>query len=181
MPYLLIFGLSSLSFNHHFDFLSKEGQEKSEISAQFNIPDIQDNLELANTINDSINIFGWYLPWSAKRDSLQFVYETAKLGRTYTTTVDLETGKVDLKSKRGSVGGLLKGLHGLGETIPLAPSWVNLWQFYMDLSVYSLVFWLISGIWLWLQKGISQRKEKIVFYAFMVISLSLMLYIWLVG
>jgi hypothetical protein len=177
----LIYGLSSLNFNHHCQTLEQEGKEINEKSMNIDIPEIEDDLALSNAINDSVSIFGWYIPWSAKRDSLHFIYETGKIGKTYQTRVDFETGQINITSKRGSLSHLLKGLHGLGEDIPNAPFWMGLWKYYQDLSVYSLVFWLISGIWLWFRKGSDHGWGNIIFYTFLTFSILIMLYIWLVG
>jgi hypothetical protein len=181
MPYLLIFGLSSLTFNHHFEAFEVEGREGDNELLKIDIPAIDDNLTLANAINDSCSVFGWYLPWSARRDSLQFFYETVKTGRKYNTKVDFESGEIKINSRRNSISHLLKGLHGLGEEIPNAPLCVNVWQYYQDLSVYSLMFWLLSGIWLWIQKRIDRRWGSIILLTFFMVSIFLMLFIWLVG
>ena len=180
LPYLLIFALSSLNFTHHFFNESKQPEvEIQELLLQ--MPAIEDNREMANALIDSLNLFGWYHPWGTRRDSLQFVTSVGQPGRELSIFYSWESGETTLRTRRKRVGGLLRSMHFLGESIPHAPWWVNLWQYYQAFTAYAMLFWTASGIYLWARKSKRPREETLTLFGFALVSVSLVLYLWLVG
>jgi hypothetical protein len=181
LPYLLIFGLSSLDFNHEFDLLQAKIGAMKQMEHKVSLVDSLDKRAMAQAINDSLDIMGWYIPWTSHKDSVQFTYTTSHFGKEYHMDVSLPDERVRISTSKGTISHLLKGLHGLGEEIPNAPWWINSWQYYQDLSVYALLFWVITGIILWSQKNQDRNWGIFVLLTLLAFSLSLMLYIWAVG
>lgn len=65
-------------------------------------------------------------------------------------TVREQEKQVTVRFERNSLVGFLNGMH---ETTSLGSPpdvRVRLWAFYVDLSIFSLVFMSITGVWLWL-------------------------------
>lgn len=87
--YLILFGISSLNFNHHF------GQSRAlKIERQRGmqaLPSLADDQRLAEALRDTLGLAGWTLPWETSRsetaDSLYFRFAVARPGREYTVRV----------------------------------------------------------------------------------------------
>lgn len=181
VPYLLVFGISSLNFNHTIPGMGAgQGSVISwEKSASF--PDSLSDATLAGVVNDSLGIMGWYIPWDSRRDSASFNYRTVHFGKQYDITLSFPEETVLVSATTESIGNIIKGLHFLGESIPRAPWWVNIWQFYQDLTVYGLLFWIISGLYFWAGKSYDRKWGLPVLFGSMILSLLFMFYLWLVG
>jgi hypothetical protein len=180
LPYLLIFAISSLNFNHHFlaeDWLS----EAVVAEIYLEIPILEDNKEMANALIDSLDQYGWYFPWDTRRDSVQFVTGVGQPGRKLSIIHQWESGQTTIRTQRKSVGGLFKTLHFLGGEIPYAPWWINLWQYHQALTAYAMLFWVGSGVYLWLRKAKSPRIESYTLWGFAIFSILLLIYLWLLG
>lgn len=181
IPYLLIFGVSSLNFNHHIFLLERKDNNPVIWEKEVITENLPDDSKLAEVINDSLGIMGWFIPWNVKRDTLNFKYDVAQLAKKYRIEYFFINHRVRVSIYPNSFSNILKGLHGLGENIPNAPWWINLWKYYQDLSVYALLFWVISGIWLWSMKR-KDRKWGILILGFMTLfSICLIFYVWLAG
>jgi len=83
--YLILFGVSSLNFNHHFgqpDALKAERQRGLRA-----LPAIADDQRLAEALRDTLGLVGWTLPWETGRsetaDSLYFRFAVSRPGKEY--------------------------------------------------------------------------------------------------
>lgn len=181
VPYLLVFGISSLNFNHTIPGMGDDPGSVISWEKSASFPDSLDNETLAGVINDSLGIMGWYIPWDALRDSTSFNYQTVHFGKHYDINLDVPEQNIRVTARAESIGNVIKGLHFLGESVPRAPWWVNIWQFYQDLTVYGLLFWIISGLYFWAGKSSDRRWGVPVLFGSMILSVLFMLYLWLVG
>jgi hypothetical protein len=103
------------------------------------------------------------------------------MGRDYRISGEWEKTPVKFVTNSTRTISMIKGMHGLGNNIPGAPWWINLWQYYQDLTVYALLFWALSGLIMWwLSKGRS-ITSLIVLMSGVVFSIGLMIYLWLAG
>lgn len=87
--YLILFGISSLNFNHHF---GKPTTLKNERQRSLGtLPAITDDQRLAEALRDTLGLVGWTLPWETRRsetaDSLYFHFAVARPGKEYSVTV----------------------------------------------------------------------------------------------
>lgn len=180
IPYLLIFGLSSLDFNHHF-FSKESHQQPITHLASVRLPHLDDDRVLGEALRDSLGLFGWYLPWETKRDSVHFQTVISQPGKDYHLSVDLLTGKVEVTEKFKTAGQIFRILHFTGESIPNAPWWVNGWQYYQVLTVYSMLFWAITGVYLWWRKKNSHPAERWTLLGMGVFSIVFIIFLWLEG
>lgn len=87
--YLILFGISSLNFNHHF---GKAATLKNERQRSLNaLPALTDDQRLAEALRDTLGLVGWTLTWETHRsetaDSLYFHFAVARPGKEYQVTV----------------------------------------------------------------------------------------------
>ena len=87
--YLIVFGISSLNFNHHF---GKPATLKSERQRGLNsLPATNDDQRLAEALRDTLGLVGWTLPWETRRaeteDSLYFHFAVNRPGKEYRVAV----------------------------------------------------------------------------------------------
>lgn len=87
--YLLLFGISSLNFNHHF---GKPAALKSERQRSLGaLPALTDDQRLAEALRDTLGLVGWTLTWETRRsetvDSLYFHFAVARPGKEYRVRV----------------------------------------------------------------------------------------------
>lgn len=87
--YLILFGISSLNFNHHF---GRPAALKVERQRGLNaLPAIIDDHRLAEALRDTLGLVGWTLPWETRRsetaDSLYFYFAVNRPGKEYRVQV----------------------------------------------------------------------------------------------
>ena len=179
VPYLIIFSLSSLNFNHHF--LSEAPlREEQQGSKQLDLSPQEDLEAFSEVILDSLGLFGWFLPWDSYQDSSLTHIEISHPGKRYEIEVNPK-GKTQVSVKTESSAHLFKILHFLGEDIPHAPWWVNSWKYYQRLTVYAMLFWVVSGVYLWSRKKNRPKAESYSMWAVAILSLIFIALLWLNG
>lgn len=87
--YLILFGVSSLNFNHRF---GRPAALKVERQRGLNaLPAISDNQRLAEALRDTLGLVGWTLTWETRRseteDSLYFHFAVSRPGKEYRVAV----------------------------------------------------------------------------------------------
>lgn len=179
VPYLLIFSVSSLSFNH----VSLEEEfvplKTETVSIAIDSSDFHNTRQLGEALADSLGLMGWFIPWESRTDTSGFLVNHRHLGRDYRLSGSWGSPVIEMTTNSTRVISRLKGLHGLHEEIPGAPWWINWWGYYQDLTVYSLLFWSLSGVYLWWAG--KNRSAGIWLIAGALFSLVLMAYLWLAG
>ena len=180
-PYLLIFALSSLSFNH-VSLKEEFTPVKSEkLAITLNKGSFDTPRELGEALRDSLQLMGWFIPWESRIDSSGFLVNVRNLGRDFRMTGTWGIPEIEFTANSTRFISLLKGLHGLHEEIPGAPWWINGWWLYQDLTVYSLLFWALRGIYLWWVSKTRLKSSAFWLIGSLSMSLILMIYLWLAG
>src|SRR5687768_15301806 len=65
--YLIVFGVSSLNFNHPFEF-TKPGTEQVTWERSIALPPLTgDTTAESEAVRDSLGLIGWTLPWETRR------------------------------------------------------------------------------------------------------------------
>ena len=177
LPYLLIFSLSSLNFNHHF--LSDQPLPASPSTTHRLSLDLNQDLEqIANQVKDELDLFGWFLPGDSSKDTMSIYLEITQPGKKYEIMIE-QDGQTTVSTQPQSTAHLFKLLHFLGEDIPDAPWWINSWKQYQNLTVYAMLFWVVSGIYMWLTKRKRPVIESWALWGFSILSILYILVIWL--
>ena len=177
--YLIIFGVSSLNYNHRLAF-TDPGTETVHWQKNVIVEDIADNGELARAIRDSLGLIGWDIPWETHRDStnnLHFVL--GRPGKKYTIQTFAEQNLIKTEEVRTGYWPVIRALHALNR-VPRS-SFMTLWGYYLEISVWFVFFGAVSGVYLWTAK----TNERIIGYILLGVvsagSLLFMVYVWLVG
>jgi hypothetical protein len=158
-PYLLVFGLSSIDFNHRFSVLSGNAEvrrsQRTVVGPVFNEPvvgaltkDVREarRKDYAGNVRDQLGLFGHVLPWETWiEDDGEFRTVIHRPGREYEIRVN--RGVATVKETRNSGFRALLGLHGF-EGLPKAP-FVSTWKWYTELTVWFVLFMVGSGVFLW--------------------------------
>lgn len=146
-PYLILYGVSSLQFNHPADFMT---EAREVVEWDRDVGPVQGETEslMAERVRDDLGLFGYVLPWTLTRsETNHLTFEVDRPGRLYRIDADPVTGRVEVVENRGTIWALNRVLHG-GGRIP-GSSLMTLWWAYTVLSVVVVVFAALSGTYLW--------------------------------
>jgi hypothetical protein len=172
--YLLIFGISSLNFNHKF---GNPGNEKVAWERSLKIVDMKDNEALSAAVRDALGLIGWPLPWETHRDddgNLHFGLE--RPGKRYTIHVFFEESRVTVEETRTGFWAVIKSLHALMR-IPSSP-FMSLWGVYTELCTWVVLFSAASGVYFWTRR----RGERLIGWILLACasgsSLLFMVHVW---
>jgi hypothetical protein len=150
----LIFGFSSLHFNHGFSFAEPQAVESAWERA-IPLRAFDDNLKAAEAIRDDLGLMGWPLPWRMNRDpqgNLHFDMECP--GKSYTIHVFTAENRVRVEERRKGFWPVVNSLHAIMD-LP-GSSFVRWWGYYTEFCVWAVVFSAVSGVYLWAQS----RRER---------------------
>ena len=144
--YLILFGVTSLGFNHR-EFIPKhQAQEDSwegTLSADLSGSDIK----RAEQTRDQMGLFGWPLPWAMHRDDENRLhYDMSRPGKEYRVVVNEETGHVAITGKTTGLWQILEGLHGLGG-VPNS-TLMTTWFVYTEITTWIVLFSVVTGVYL---------------------------------
>jgi len=181
--YLIIFGISSLNFNHHF---GKEGEAKIERVRPLPVRDSGDDGRLCEAIRDSLGLSGWPLPWETYRDEAgNLHFGMVRPGRKYTIHAlfeqeDQEEGELQIEEIHTGLWSVVTGLHGFGGGLP-GSKFMEAWGIYTEVCVWVVLFSAGSGIYLWTSRRSERLAGLIVLGAGSGGALLFMIYVWLWG
>lgn len=177
IPYLLIIGISSLNFNHSF-LSEKTGAEASTWSEAVSLRPDMERQEMVDQLMSTLSIYGWFIPWASNLDSANSTVVIVNPGKKYVIDIDYNQLSARVSETRGSVSGLFKVLHGLGEPIPHAPWWINSWRYYQSVGLYSMVIWSLGGLFLWITRTGKPLSEQLIMASLFVGCIILIVVLW---
>jgi hypothetical protein len=178
-PYLIIFGISSLNFNHHFAFM-KPAEVKSSWEKEFSETLLTNDVAAADAVRDSLKLAGWPLPWEMKREANgNFRFSMENPGRKRVIEVRPAEKKVSVEERAKGFWPVLNSLHGFTQlpNSSLAP----IWGIYTDVCVWTVVFAGISGVYLWLTSKRQRGYGAFLLGGGVLASLGFMIYVVLHG
>ena len=174
--YLIVFGISSLNFNHHF--LPQEGEHVT-WSRAVEIRPQENNRVLAETVRDSLGLMGWPFNWEAKREANGNAYVTlGRPARRYRIHILFDEGRVEVDEQRRGFLAAIVALHGHGG-VP-GSTYLGYWKIYTEICVWVVLFSAVSGVYLWT----ARPSERLIGYGLLGaagITLLFMFYLWLWG
>ena len=177
--YLIIFGFSSLEFNHEFSF-AKPSDSFVLWEREISTPPTDDRRAYAESIRDELGLMGWVPPWEYEEgDDGSFSCELMRPSKTYEISVQPSGNKVKVKEIRHGFWPTVTRLHAMGG-FPNS-RFASIWFYYTEFCTYFVLFAAVSGIYFWTRR----RDEKLIGWILLIGlsggSLVLMLYIWLRG
>lgn len=178
-PYLMIFGFSSLHFNHHFAFATPTSnaihwQDDLRFKPETN------NEAMANSVRDSLGLLGWTLPWKTTRDAagdLQFDLE--RPGKSYTIRTAIGESKARVEERRKGFWQVVNSLHAL-KGVPNSQV-ASLWGIYTEVCTWFVLFAAASGVYLWVNSKRERRIGIAALLAALVLSVGFMIFVILSG
>lgn len=178
-PYLIIFGVSALLFNHPFAWVAPTSAPLKWEQA-IKIEPAKDNATMANSVRDSLGLMGWPVLWKMKRDASGDVhFDIERPGKSYTVHTVLAEGKVRVEERRKTFWQVVRSLHALG-ALPNS-RFVSWWGVYTEVCIGFTLFAGISGVYLWVVTRRERAVGMITLCAAVLLSSGLMLYVVLRG
>ena len=143
--YMVIYGVSGLAFNHHIRPAESDGIVWE---TTIDVPTADKDQVLAEAVRDRLELMGW-VPfwWLSHPQPDEFVFFINRPAREYRVRLNQLTGHVGVSETSRGVLGAIIGLHGL-QSMPNS-RWAATWAVYTEISIWAVVFSVVSGIWFW--------------------------------
>ena len=172
--YLLIFGITSLNYNHEF---GKPRNEKVTWERSVEVANMKDEMALSEAVRDKLGLIGWSLPWDTRRDDRgNLHFGLSRPGKYYLIHVLFDENRVRVEETRRGFWAVVNSLHArMG--VP-SSRFMNLWGAYTELCTWVVLLSAASGVYLWTRR----QKERVVGWILLAgasgTSLLLMVYVW---
>ncbi|MFC1614471.1 hypothetical protein ACFL5K_04170 [Gemmatimonadota bacterium] len=178
--YMIIFGFSSLQFNHKFAFVDSEGETVS-WERPIEVENNGDDLLYAQNIRDKLGLMGWTPSWEFKRDSENgdFNFTLVRPGKQYQIKLVQQSNLAQVEQTRQGFWKTLVSLHALG-VFPNA-GFSRLWPIYTEICVWTVLFAAASGVYFWQKRRVERVVGWVMLSGVAGGSLLLMLYVWFWG
>ena len=178
-PYLIIFGFSSLHFNHQFGFVDA-GKHEVNWEQATSVADTSDDGALARSVKDAMNLPGW-VPWWLydRQEDNTFAFNVNRPAKQYRITVDPGRTHAGVVATRAGPVRVLNSLHAL-ENVP-GLGFTKYWKYYTYICVLFVMYAGFSGVYFWSRRG---DKTKIDWFLFIGIcggSLLMMIFVRIWG
>lgn len=178
--YLIIYAVSSLHFQHHFEFMNPVPSEET-FEKKLKITPNDDINITARNIQDEIGVAGWHLPWATRIDKNGLLHtEIQNPDAQYLVTWDNSTSTVKYIKKKKGFWAKFNSLHGFSGKMPNAPLMI-IWGVFTYISLIVVTFAIFSGIWLWMKGSTYKLVGAVTASVIVIISLSLMIYVYFHG
>ena len=176
--YLIVLGVSSLQFNHHFKFMQPQ-VDSLVWERQVKMNNAQDELRLSEAIRDSLSLMGWPLPWEMSRDSTALRFAMEQPAKRYFITYTFDKNIASVVESRKGFWRVFNSLHGSGY-VPNG-SFTTAWQGYTRITAIAGILSIISGIYIWITGKEGKRSGLIILAVSLAIALGWMIKIYFVG
>ena len=177
--YLIIFGISSLQFNHHFKFF-KLGERTVNWEKTIDVPVDDNDLKSSGfAIRDALGLGGWVPPWWQKRPEDKpeiFELGIVRQGKQYWVDYNTTNGLAKVKEVRKGPLEVVLDLHGAGP-FPNADLPLTVWPWFTHVCFWFVAFAVISGIYIWITSKQNRSLGMIVLISINGISALLLLLI----
>jgi len=178
-PYLIIFGFSSLHFNHHFSFVESKG-ETIEWETPLVVEASGDADTMARSVRDALGLVGWTIPWRTKRDAGgDWEIAIERPGKSYLIHTRLMEHRARVEERHKGTWQVINSLHAL-RGLPNS-RFVWLWGIYTEVCTWFVFFAAISGIYLWANSKRERRSGLVTVVVASVLALGMMCFVWLRG
>ena len=152
---LLVLGLSSLEFNHHFGFGNPPPQV-SHWDVKVALPTTREPVAAATELRDRLGLMGWPLPWTMNRETNgNFRFDIERPGKSYTVHALAAEGTVRVDERSKGLWRVVASMHAVGD-VPGSPL-ARFWGYYTEVCIWFVVFAAGSGVWLWA----SSKRERV--------------------
>ena len=163
---LWIFALSGLMLNHPLWEVSQFWGRRDSVKREVPLPSLSAGTdeERASALKQALGVSGELesLSWSSKSNG--YSLNIVRPARITTLSVDLDKGVVAIEEVSTDFFGFVSMLHTFNgvdfENGGRERDWIatTLWTATMDLLSVSLIFWVLSGTYLWIATG---RRDRL--------------------
>ena len=194
--YLIVFGVSSLNFNHPFAFTRATGETKTwehpiDLTDLPRVtPEMTGDQRVAvkadanHAVRRALGLFGHQRPWRESwwdaKDPNHYHASLVRPGVDYEVDVQLDRKTAVVKETRTNAWRVMGALHGLHGEMPGSP-FVSAWAWYTELCTFAVLFAGVSGVYLWTARKNERRIGLALLGGAGVLSVALMLYLTLHG
>ena len=175
--YLVVFGLSSLNFNHPYEF-TKPSTNRVTWERAVALPPVSANDENeSEAVRDALGLTGWPLPWETHRDAGtgDLHFGLARPGKHYTVHVLRESGRVKVEEQGKGYWTVLREIHG-NYGVPRS-NLMTVWGWYTEVCTLFVLFAAGSGVYLFAARKRERRVGFAVLAVATVLSVSFMVYV----
>jgi hypothetical protein len=177
--YLVVFGVSSLNFNHPFEF-TKPRTRTVTWERPAALPPAADNAAESEAVRESLGLMGWPLPWETRRDpSGDLHFGLARPGKHYTIHVLRGTGAVRVEERAEGYWTVLRHLHG-NHGVP-GSRLMAVWGWYTELCTLVVLVAAASGVYLFATRKKDRGAATAILGVATALSLAFMLYVRFAG
>ena len=177
--YLLIFGLSSLSFSHPGMF-PPAAEERVTWQRDVEVDTTLPNEELGDAVRTSLGLMGWSVPWAVDRKEAGVIrLRVNRPGKVYRIRLSVDGKSAEVEEQRKGYWSILRDLHAFGE-LPGSP-FASTWWIYTELCTMVVIFAAASGVYLFAVQPQERLTGWILLGGGSGISLVLILTVWLKG
>ncbi len=139
LPYLVVFGVSSILLNHGLHSETHSNWQREIAQPAAGSPG-----EQAAAVRDALGLSGSVLAHTVKRDAAGTLrFKAIRPGRSYQVEL-AASGLARVQEANGGVTGMLRDLHGLHDT--QSSRWSLSWALYTELATAVLLFSIASGV-----------------------------------
>jgi len=194
--YLIVFGLSSLNFNHPFAF-TRARSEPVAWERQVAIADlprltpemtydqrVAAKTEANHAVRRALGLFGhprpWRESWWDEHDANHYHASLVRPGAQYEVDVHLDRKLAAVRETRSSAWEVMARLHGFHGEMP-GSVLVSTWAWYTEFCTLAVLFAGVSGVYLWTARRNQRRMGLALLGGAGALSLALMLYLTLHG
>ena len=194
--YLIVFGVSSLNYNHPLAFTRARGEPRR-WEQPISVPDlprltpgmsgeqrVAAKAEANHAVRRALGLFGhqrpWQQSWWDEKDANHYRASLVRPGVEYDVDVHLDRNVAVVTETRTGAWEVVARLHGQHGEMP-GSAFVSTWAWYTEFCTLAVVFAGASGVYLWTRR----RNERRIGYALLggagALSIALMLYLTLHG
>ncbi len=178
--YLIILGISSLHYQHHFNL--SENESKKLWQQDIRMPVIEDNLAYKLAVRDSLGLFG-YTPWweDYKDDNGIHHFMITRPGKKY--WVEVPAGGTTFKVEETRTGFLdvVMALHGLTGGELKGPVFISVWKAVAQIMNVVFLLVLCITVYFWFIRSFRTYRGWLFAGLFASVSLIILAFIWLIG
>lgn len=179
-PYLVIFGFTSLAFNHPW-LMPKGESPPTKWERKVAFADGAEDLKVAELVRDQLGLFGWVPRWAINRTKESILkFELTRPGKRYLIELNPANGMAQVAEYRTGFATVLHFMHGSNGAIPNS-RFARVWGFYTDVTTWFVFFALGSGVYLWATRARERRAGWILFASSLAASLGMMAYAYFIG
>lgn len=130
--YLIIFGWSSLCFNHRSLVVGSE-REPVTWEQPLTLTAPADNAKAADAVRDALGLMGWPLPWKMNRDAEgNLHFDMERPGKSDTVHALFKEGKARIEARPKKILSVVNSLHAIMD-LPNS-HFVRFWGYYTEIG-----------------------------------------------